>query len=246
MEEKQILLNKFSDGSLSVTEQFRLEELISKGEIELDELDIYDQVVSYFESSEETDFSHSSDVRFYTMLEGQKARKRVSWSFSQWFTPPVRVALGVFGVVVVFMAGMSFGAGQKTDSSVVEEGDLATAILTTNNVSDRIHLVSSTDMADEADEKIIKALLYTINTDESTNVRLACIDVLMQYSYLPVVREGLINSISHQTSPLVLTNLAEAINASGKSLEKVEFKEKINKDLPPPVRNSLEENLFLI
>ena len=246
MDEKKLLLQKFSEGSLSVTEQFKLEELIAIGEVSMEELDIYDQVVAYFEPTEESAYSQASDVRFYAMLESQKSKSRSIWNFSQWLTPPVRVALGVFSVIVVFIAGMSFGADQGSDSLDSTQGDLASAILTTNNVTDRIHLVSSTELANEADEKIIKALLYTINTDESTNVRLACIDVLIQYSYLPVVREGLINAISYQTSPLVLTNLAEAINASGKSLEKVEFKEKINKDLPPPVKLSLEENLFLI
>ena len=48
------------------------------------------------------------------------------------------------------------------------------------------------------------------------------------------------NAIGNQDSPVVLTNLAEAIEASGKKIDKEDFHSRINQDLPAPVKKSLE------
>jgi HEAT repeat protein len=61
------------------------------------------------------------------------------------------------------------------------------------------------------DEKVIQALLQTLNNDPNINVRLVTVETLRQFADEPQVREGLIQSITRQESPLVQIALADVM-----------------------------------
>ncbi len=183
------------------------------------------------------DPSEQMDLKFYKMLERSRKPARVQRSFL-WF---LRLALPLAALVVTFYMGTQYNRDSKPD-----EMDFASELLSAEDVSDKINLVSNTTITEETDQQIIDALLFTLSHDESVNVRLICINTLYDYAYLPRVRAGLILAISQQDSPLVLTNLAQAINASGKKLGKGEFMDLIKKDLPRPIKKTIDASLVKI
>jgi HEAT repeat protein len=63
----------------------------------------------------------------------------------------------------------------------------------------------------QADDRVVKALLYTLNHDENVNVRLVTVEALYRFADNPAVREGLVKSIAGQESPLVQIALADAM-----------------------------------
>ena len=179
------------------------------------------------------------DAKFYQMLEENRPSEKKQWSFTWLY----KIALPMLLLVLTFYVGQQFGSSELEK---IDQKDFATQLLSTENVGDKISLVSNTKIEENSDQKVIEALMFSLSNDESVNVRLACINTLYDYAYLPKVRTGLIQAISNQQSPVVLANLAEAINASGKKLSKEEFMELINKDLPPPIKKSINDSLIKI
>ncbi len=184
------------------------------------------------------DPSEQMDHKFYEMLESNRKPVKTSKPFI-WF---LRLAFPIGLLVLTFYLGRQYAP----ESIVNEPQDFASQLLTTDDVNDKISLVSNKKLAADTDKKVIDALLFSLSNDESVNVRLACINTLYDYAYLPSVRTGLIHAISSQQSPIILANLAQAINASGKKLSKEEFMDMINKDLPPPIKKTIDASLITI
>jgi HEAT repeat protein len=57
----------------------------------------------------------------------------------------------------------------------------------------------------------IHALLFTINNDPSVNVRVQAIEALKRWGDNERVREGLVQAITKQESPIVIIELADAM-----------------------------------
>lgn len=184
------------------------------------------------------DPSEQLDAKFYDMLGKFRATSRKQ-KFWRWFW---RLALPIVAALAALIIGINISSKTSTEDKI----DFASELLQSEKAMDKINLVSNTSLQEDTDEKVIDALLFALISDESINVRLACINTLYDYAYLPKVRAGLIQAVSYQDSPIVLANLAEAINASGKKLPAEEFKALINKELPPPIQNSINENLIKI
>ena len=240
---KQILVQKFKDNQLTPAEVESMERAIAAGEIEMSEIE-NDKFTEMLNLPMKMEISPGMDARFYSMLENQKQKqqgKRVSLKIL------LRIAASLLLMLLAFGGGIYFAGSERQDPTTISmNDDLATSLLSTNTISDKIHLIASADLNDGSDLKIINALLFTLNHDESANVRLACIESLVDYAFLPDVREGLIQAIRNQSSPAVLSNLAEAIRLSGSGLSSDDFKEMINKELPPPILDALKNDLLKI
>ncbi len=74
---------------------------------------------------------------------------------------------------------------------------------------DRMKAVQISNEIIEPDEKIFKALLRTLNNDPNVNVRLVAAQSLAGLAHNPMVRSGLIQAISNQTSPVIQNALAD-------------------------------------
>jgi len=77
------------------------------------------------------------------------------------------------------------------------------------SASDRMKAVSYTGGEAKADNRVVEALLETLNNDENTNVRLRALDALSAMSQSAEVREGLILSITKQDSPVLQSAIAD-------------------------------------
>ena len=138
---------------------------------------------------------------------------------------------------------------QAINGTEVEElrTQLVMSLLDQPSASKRLQAVNEVNKLTEVTERIISALLKTLNNDPNANVRLAALESLVQYVDLPEVREGLAMSITHQDSPLVqialadlMVNLQEkgAIDAMKKLLKRPE--------IDKTVKQKIEESILQI
>jgi hypothetical protein len=77
--------------------------------------------------------------------------------------------------------------------------------------SERLRAVSYTEEINQVNGQVVEALLTTLNNDQNVNVRLVTLEALAKLADNPKVREGLVQSITQQESPLVQSALADVM-----------------------------------
>lgn len=234
--EKKILLEKYHIGSCSPEEITQIENLIESGEIQMEELEDHQQIASILESSMEVD--EIVNVNFKKALNKSK------------INPPWKLILSLAILCSAFLVFSFFNqnsvGSENNNKPETMPLNFANELQQSTSSNEKIRMVSSENLNIDADSKIIDALLFALNNDKSTNVRLACVQTLSGYGHLENVRTGLINAIVNQKSAIVLNNIAEALNANGNQISKGEFEDRINKNLPQPLMKSIEENFIKI
>ena len=235
------MLKKFAKNDLNESESRALEQMIARGQVELSDLDLFNEVI-ISEEVESSDFDFTKlDHQFYQYLSAadRSPRQPLSWNFSLGWKLAASFTLGVIFLWIGIEITNSSGAGHASPQSA----DMMVKLLEAENVGDKIHLVSSAKSNPNIDAQIIDALLFSLVNDESNNVRLACIETLSMYATNPSVRAGLIKAIPHQQSPTVFTRLADAIRLSGQPIGNEKMRALIDKDLPAPLLRSIEDAL---
>jgi hypothetical protein len=121
---------------------------------------------------------------------------------------------------------------------------LTLSLLNQSSPSQRIKGLYTSSHLEEPGDKILEALLYTLDNDPNVNVRVSAVDALYLFAHKPVVKKGLIKSLENQTSPMVQMALIElmeamrekkAINGLKKLLE--------NKELNPQVKQRAQQSI---
>lgn len=79
------------------------------------------------------------------------------------------------------------------------------------SASQRIKGVNVAMEFKDADDEIVGALINTMLTDKSTNVRLAALDALVKFQQDPAVKKGLIDALSKQNDPMVQIKLIQLL-----------------------------------
>ena len=91
---------------------------------------------------------------------------------------------------------------------------------------------------------MIDALLATLNNDPNVNVRLSTLDALAHLANHPEVREGLIQSIAQQDSPLLQSAIADVMLKLQEKRAVKSFRELLKqKDLNPGVRDKIKQTI---
>jgi hypothetical protein len=110
--------------------------------------------------------------------------------------------------------------------------------------SERLRAVSYTSEITHVNPNIAAALLATLNNDPNVNVRLTTLEALTHFARDPVVRQGLIQSILQQDSPLVQAALADVMLKLQEKRSIPSFKKLLlQKDLNGMVRSKIEETI---
>lgn len=177
--------------------------------------------------------SENLRLRFDAMLDAYTAgRSQVSGekslraSFAGWVErfwpkqPEFQFGLALALLVVGLFLGYQFAPAAPAVSNDFAQlsGEVqqlrqlvATSLLQNQSPSERLRGVSYTYAVGSANEEILGALLNTLDYDQSVNVRLAAIDALSLFYDEEPVRQGLIQSLSRQTSPLVQIALIDVL-----------------------------------
>jgi hypothetical protein len=204
-------------------------------------------------------------VRFESMLEDYKnshqpktnplsqlvEKIRQLWSFQ----PGMQFAYTVVLVVIGIGLGSLLNRQDTSSASKQEIAALSTdvkemkekmmlALIENPSASERIRGVSYTSEIPSANPEVVEALLSTLDNDQNVNVRLVTLEALTQYTSDATVREGLVQSISKQDSPLMQAALADVMLKLQEKRSVQSFRKLLEqKDLDKSIRGKIEETI---
>jgi hypothetical protein len=207
--------------------------------------------------------SASMEPRFQSMLDafkGSAREKKSIWSQLTekigefWILQPkLRLSYSIIFILIGLAVGYLFNHPgtsnnykEKIDSLSAQVHDMREmmmlSLLENPSASERIRAVSYTGEIKSANKQVIDALLSTLNNDPNVNVRLMTVDALMHFPNNPDVREGLVQSIVQQESPLMQVALADVMLKLQEKRSIQPFQKLLlQKDLNQMVRNKIEQ-----
>lgn len=225
------------------------------------EFEIMNSTWEQMDDSEIPEPTEKMDSQFYQMLYSEieaKKNTKVDWFkelrlfFSSLQKP--QLAFGALLLTVGLAVGYFLNSNTTTDyinttvvsSQETEEvrGELVLTLLEQPSANKRLQGINEANKIAKADEKVIQALLQTLNNDRNVNVRLAAIESLTNYLDSPMVREGLVQSIVKQDSPIVQITLADLMVALQEKKSIEPFKTLMRtKELDKSVKQKLETSI---
>lgn len=198
------------------------------------------------------------DKNFYNMLESISAvaalkenkssiiKDKISGFIKSLTLPKISYAalLLVFGVLIGKWAlpGSSDSQYDKVSSELRSMKEvMMLTMLQQSSPIERIKAVSSVNSLSDVDSRVSNALIETLNTDPNVNVRLATVEALSSFCQNPQVRQGLVQSIANQKSPLVQIALADLM-VSIKEKQSIEPLKKLleDKEIKYSVKTKIE------
>ncbi|MGX1928711.1 hypothetical protein [Flagellimonas sp. 2504JD4-2] len=202
--------------------------------------------------------SGKMDETFFSMLyeEVEKTKEKNTLNvFKGWITTIFKpqLAYGILLLAMGFGIGHYLNLGNQTKNTnpamVNEETEhvrqkLVLTLLDQPSANQRLQGVSEANKFDAVDEKVIMALLQTLNNDSNVNVRLAAVESLTNYVDDPVVRQGLVQSIPHQESPILQVTLANLMVALQEKSSIEPFKQLLQeKQLDTTVKKKIRKSI---
>src|SRR5258708_814196 len=147
----------------------------------------------------EDDPSLGMRVRFYDSLRSWRQqeterRQRFWWVRHPAFQAACAVAILVIGVATGYLArGRDTVEVSQLRGEVYNMRQLvALSLLQQQSASDRLRGVNFAYRVEQSDPQVLSALLTTVNHDPNTNVRLAAVDALRNFTDNPVGRKPLV------------------------------------------------------
>jgi hypothetical protein len=192
-----------------------------------EELATLESVWSRLGVLEDSQPSPQMRTRFYAMLEEHQLKLRPQpkgrvtfgdWVAGWWPAQPLwQFALGVLLLSVGLGLGRLSVERPKENGEIVRLRDevgglrelLTLSLLQQQSASERLRGVSWSSQVQQPEEAILSALLQTLNSDPNVNVRLAALDALQRFSKIGRVRQGLLQALEKQNSPLVQITLID-------------------------------------
>ncbi|MFD2532610.1 hypothetical protein [Gracilimonas halophila] len=223
-EKYEELIAEYLSGELDVEGKSKVEELIANGEIDFMELRVIETMYEDLGSIPVPKPTPKGHERFYTMLdEAKQAKGKSSVEFMKEFFQSLRSEFTVprlaYAVLFLMMGGF-IGSQINNDRTDIEQLSqemqtmkelMMVSMLEGSSAADRLKAVNISTELPSADTEAIHALLFTLNNDPSVNVRVQSIEALKRWGENERVREGLVQAIAIQESPIVIIELADAM-----------------------------------
>ncbi|HVN09937.1 MAG TPA: zf-HC2 domain-containing protein [Patescibacteria group bacterium] len=137
-----------------------------------------------------------------------------------WLRSPMAgLAWGLALLLIGIFAGNAMGrfnsrteevAAMHTELSGMRQL-LVLSMLQQQSASERLQAVSYSQREERLDPKVLSALLHTLRSDSSVDVRLAALDALSRHPSQPQVRNGVSDALESQQSPLVQVALIDQL-----------------------------------
>lgn len=203
--------------------------------------------------------SEAMNVQFFDMLNSEteeQKKSNLNWfnqltnSLSFLMKPQFAYGLLLLGI------GLSIGYFLNSDdtrtvTNIVANDEteevreqLVLTLLEQPSANKRLQAVNEASKLNVANQRVIKALFTTLNSDPNINVRLVAIESLAKYAETPEVRMELVKSIGLQDSPLVQIALADLMVALQEKTSIESMKELLEKpDIDTTVKQKLEESI---
>lgn len=167
--------------------------------------------------------------RFNAMLDaykegrvGEKKSILSSLFGGGWMRMPAAgLAWAVLLLVVGFVAGRSVSPRNPTDQQMAKLQEELTntrqlvtlSLLQQRSASERLQAIAQATAwsisEKHPDPRVLDALMHTLSSDNNVDVRLAAVDALGRFPNDPQVRQGLVDALQSQQSPLVQVALID-------------------------------------
>lgn len=160
----------------------------------------------------------------------------------------ILIASGVFTGAVLTSHSSSNAdvADLKTEVKEMKE-TLLFNLLGEESASDRIKAVGYAGEINQPDDKIVAALITTMNDDKNVNVRLAALYAVAKFSDERGISDALIASLGKQTEPLMQIALINILTEKKESKAKQPIREILqDKNTLPPVKEIAQKGLRLL
>lgn len=210
------LLIDFIDGRLTESERKEVKELLSTDANVRVLYEQLKQVTTAMDRSAEIEASSRLYRGFQQMLKEEEAQQNSPKQKQVFFTPAVlRAAAAIFLVAVGGAIGYyvnEYNVQQRQLAEAKAENerlkrDMLAQIDDQSSASQRMKGVNValeiSERKNSLDDDVVEALVYTLNEDKNSNVRLAALEALDKFHQEPAVRRALISSLSKQTDPIV-------------------------------------------
>lgn len=215
------ILGKLNDEQLNAVEEF-----LTHNPKLIKELDEFKNLMDFEDIKIPESTEEKMDARFYQFLNQEKAKTNKEsfidklaslFSANRW---QGKLAYGMALLAVGFFVGKGLNYDSLTTNQDAiyanaetekVRSQLVMELIEQPSANKRLKAVNEASKLNDVTEQVIKALFITLNNDDNVNVRLAAIESLMRYSDKPIVRQGLIKSITNQDSPLVQVALADVM-----------------------------------
>jgi len=262
LEEK---IAEYLNGEMSLQQKEELKEFLKQTGYEFSELSDLENLFKQLDEFHVPEPSEKMDDRFYLMLDEFKVkaskieqRQEKAVSIFQSFFPQKyipQVAYSLLLLIIGWAAGTWILPNSRYENQLFQMSsqirEMRQVVMLTMidqpSVTERIKAVNIANNFDKVDDKIINALLYTLNNDPNENVRIITVEALVEFANDPRVREGLIQSITKQESPLVQIALADAMLTLQEKKAVEQFNRLLEKkDLNDTVRNRLEKTVTIL
>jgi len=141
------------------------------------------------------------------------------WWTASWLRPAAGFALALVLLVTGFFAGTFTN---NRDSHAQELARVQTelanmrqmvvlSMMQQQSASERLQGVNWSTRERQLDPQVLSALLHALRFDSSVGVRLAALDALSRHGNQPGVRDGLVETLPTQQSPLVQVALIDLL-----------------------------------
>ena len=241
-------------GDISENEEKMLEQFLKANPDVASEFMELQQTWDLFEEIERPEPSPDMDARFEGMLAAythkqQEVRPNVlDWIVEQmtknWQVGLAALVMGLFiGWWMLPSQDQQQDIRRLSDEIQSMKEMMMLTLIEQPKAQERIRAANMAAELPEADEKVVNALITTLNNDENVNVRLASLESLVRYVDQPNVRGALVDALTMQESPLVLIAIADVLVAiqeksSVETLERLQenaedefVKEKLNESI---------------
>ena len=228
-----------------------------------EELAEFERLTEEFNALPDREPSETMKTDFYTKLEEYKSavsrKESHIYNFKNMIEElrqPVLIKKLAYAAILLVLAVLSvywytseIKYKNQVSAMISEVQDMQKVMMLTllqqPSPTDRLKAISISSQINNADDKIIDALLNTLNNDQNVNVRLMAVEALCNYTNNPRVRIGLIQSIVRQESPIVQVALADVMvllqeKRSVSELKKLLERNNIDKNVEAKLKNSIE------
>lgn len=252
------LITAYLQGTITPEEHTELNRLIEQGEIDLLDIKEMEILCKRMDLLAVPEPGAELRKRFYAMLEAEKTSQKSSFSLSEWIDEVQELftfrrlayTLGIF--LIGLLVGDLYAPISQQDEQINRLSSevyqlremMMISLLDNTSATERLKAVNISTEIRSTDKRMIEALLKTLNNDPNVNVRVAAVEALVRHGSNPAVREGLVNSILHQESPIVQAALADAMLVLQEERSVEEFKKLLEENgIDKNVRNKLENTI---
>ena len=252
-------------GDLTADREESLRALLQKHGYKLDELEHLREIYNRLDDVHIPPAGEKMTEGFYQMLEAYKREetKKISvfeslmlrWRERRCQRWLVRIACGMALIFAGWLMGLSQTPNERYEdrldlmSSEIREmkGMMALALLNQSSANERMRAVHQIRTSGCVDERMIALLVNTLGHDSNANVRLVALEALAAHADVPGARDGLIQSLDRQESPLVQLALTDVLVRLKAKQAVGQFQRLLQKkDLNDVVRARINDSLEML